>query len=70
MGFSGRDMFAYKPEMVVDDDDAEETLDREVEEDAYEGEIYEVKNKDVTHVQEFSQLQMCRQNLAFFALSH
>ena len=36
-------MFAYKPEMVVDDDDAEETLDREVEEDAYEGEIYEVK---------------------------
>lgn len=54
LGFSGRDMFAYKPEMVVDDDDAEETLDREVEEDAYEGEIYEVAETkiDIGEVEE------------------
>lgn len=42
LGFSGREMFAYKPEMVVDDDDAEAEIEREVEEDEYEGEIYEV----------------------------
>lgn len=47
LGFSGREMFAYKPEMVVDDEDAEDELEREVEEDAYEGEIHEVEEAKI-----------------------
>lgn len=48
LGFSGREMFAYKPEMVVDDDDAEDDIqEREVEEDEYEGVIHEVEETKI-----------------------
>lgn len=44
LGYSGREMFAYKPELAMDDDEeAEGTIEREArEEEEEEGEVHEV----------------------------
>lgn len=46
LGYSGREMFAYKPELAMDDDEeAEDTIEREVVEEEDDGEVHELKEE-------------------------
>ena len=57
LGFSGREMFAYKPELAMDDDEeAEDAIEREIEEE--EGDVYEVQEHviDIGEVEVSSKL--------------